>query len=795
MGRPPDILVKGAGSGRMELVTSKMGESKEIRVLLHIPELTVCFIWHMHQPDYKDQLSGRYMMPWVRLHAIKDYLDMVTVLSEFPKIRQTFNLVPSLIEQLKDYSQPGVWDRHQEVTLREVYTPEDRLFILERFFDAHPDRMIGALPTYRKLHERRNQFKTAAEGVSAFSDQEFSDITALFNLCWFDPQWMAKYPELSAMAARGKNFTLAERARILEIQRELIAQTLPTYQQFQDAGQIEITTTPFYHPILPLLLDSQTAKIGRPGTFLPKERFHHEEDARAHLERAIAQYEECFGRKPQGIWPSEQSISPETLKLFHEYGFQWTVSNEGNLARSLGIHWDKDEYGHYRNIQELSCPYEFAGVKMLFRNLTLSDLIGFSYAGVDSEVAAHDCYRRLKQIQLQMASHPEVARPVVTIALDGENCWESYAQDGVPFLKALYQHLSNDDTLNISRVQDYLADTAEHSVKKLPYLHAGSWIDSDFHIWIGDPIKNTAWDLLQKTRRELASACEANLLTTEVRQKAWEEIYIAEGSDWFWWYGEPHNSGQDHLFDYQFRLHLKNVYKLLGKKVPDEFNTPLSPMNGRKVAVPEKIIRPTVDGLLTSLDEWDGAGRLDLSCGEGAMHRGDRLVTCVHYGYDEEWVYLRFDIQHDLLKPSNRIAVYVCNAGKTRHNSPIRLKARQSLMVLTQTYLYAYEFQVADLQSPACRVQAAEAIHDYLWVDRAEMPVTVVMQDLLEMAIPFSSLNTEPGEAVELAVVVVDHEVVIDFVPQDSLLSLRRPSPSVVIAHPEKKAQKSASIP
>ncbi|MBY0405573.1 MAG: glycoside hydrolase, partial [Cyanobacteria bacterium] len=583
-------------------------------------------------PDYKDNVSGRYLMPWVRLHAVKDYLDMVMMLSEHPTIHQTFNLVPSLLQQIEDYANPGVLDYHQELTLlKGDYSDDQKRFILERFFDANPHHMIGKFPEYKRLYEKRQGLKSLEDGISLFSDGELSDITAFFNLCWFDPMWMKSRPELKALGQKHRGFTWDEKALILEIQRELVAQVIPTYKKFQDSGHIEITTTPYYHPILPLLIDSDSAKIGRPGAHLPKKRFQSEADARVHLERSVTQYRRLFGKDPKGIWPSEQSISPEAVKLFNEYGFSWAVSSEGNLARSLGIYWDKDAYGHYRNIHELASAYSYEGVNLLFRNLTLSDNIGFTYATMPPEDAAQDCYQRLKQIQQQMLLHPEVHAPVVTIALDGENCWESYQGDGAPFLHALYALLENDNTLKARTVQEYFEVACPaHAILPLNTLHSGSWIESDFHIWIGDSLKNSAWDLLSQTREDLVRWQTDNPQHLHL-DKAWEEIYIAEGSDWFWWYGEPHNSGQDDQFDMQFRLHLKNVYHLMGSQYPDTLDIPLSSVNGKHVKGPTQLIQPTIDGIISSRDEWAGSGRFDLALGEGAMHRGDRLVTCLYY--------------------------------------------------------------------------------------------------------------------------------------------------------------------
>ncbi len=749
--------------------------------------LSVCFIWHMHQPSYKDSLSGQYMMPWVRLHAAKDYLDMVALLEEFPDIQQTFNLVPSLLEQLQDYSKPGWLDKHEILTAQtEPFSKEDKRFILERFFDANPHRMIRRIPAYYQHFETKQRAKSLDEAIGLFSEQDYADITAQFHLVWIDPLWAERRPEVNALIEKGSGYTLADRLQILEIIRDLVKAVIPTYKRMQESGQIEITTTPYYHPILPLLIDTDSARVGKPAIHLPPNRFQHPEDARVHVEKSIAQYQCLFGVSPRGVWPAEQSISPDAMKLFSEYGIQWAVSSEGNLARSLDIFWDKDEYGHIRNVHELVTPYQNHGVNMVFRHLTLSDLIGFNYSTFAPEEAAMDCVNRIKRIQSQLLNHhpesaqPQGCHPVLTIALDGENCWESYHEDGIPFLRALYSALSQDSSLAVCRVEDYFKTCPPHQVKSLPYLHSGSWIESDFHIWIGDPVKNAAWALLSQTRNQLqayqdALAAEESEHQAGLLRQAWEEIYVAEGSDWFWWFGEPHYSGQDDLFDLQFRLHLQNVYVLLNLPVPAALTRSLSPKSSKVTKEPHAAIQPTLDGILTHPDEWLGAGQFDLSTGEGAMHRGDRLVTRVFYGYDARYVFLRCNIQKDMLKPNHQLCFYACTHGKIRHNSPIRLKIQPNNLVATQSYLYAYEFQIRHLQDKQPVLRVAEAAPDHLWMPRPDIDGAVAFQEILEMAIPFESLGIGHGETIAFSLAVAEEDVVVEFAPPFFLLPVQRP--------------------
>lgn len=741
----------------------------------HLTPLSVAFIWHMHQPEYKDDLTGGYLMPWVRLHAIKDYLDMVLILEKYPKIRQTFNLVPVLIDQLEDYCQPDTRDRHLTLTLQDAYSDEEKTFILKRFFDAAPETMIARSPWYQSLYERRNQCLDQPEpDLCAFTDAEYADIVTLFNLVWFDPLWFEKYPELDALWTKGKGFTLDDRKRVVQIQREIIQQVLPTYKAFQEKGQIEVTTTPYYHPILPLLIDTDSARMAMPGVMLPDEPFRHPEDAEFHVRTAYERYKTVFGMEPPGVWPAEQSISPEAVRMLKKQGFQWAVSSEGNLARSLGVHFEKDPFGNIHNIDILCQPYQFEGMKLLFRHLTLSDLIGFHYSRLSADEAVSDLMNRLKHIQ-RRCTQAGLQYPVVTIALDGENCWEHFPNDGHEFLHKLYTALSSDSTLNVCRVRDYLEQVPDTAVRTLHSLHSGSWINSNFHIWIGDPVKNAAWMHLNRTRTDLEHLSKTGHYTPEVLKQAWKEIYIAQGSDWFWWYGEPHHSGQDDLFDMQFRRHLANVYRLMDLEIPDFLEIPLSVTMGRPVVNPTGPVTPLIDGKLSSLDGWDLAGSFDLTY--GAMHQASRLLKKIYYGTDTDAAYMRFDLNPDVLTPHHEIFVYFITPGKTRHNSPIRIKGGTGQTVATQRYLYAYEIQLGNLVPGPVNVSAAEALPDHLWYHRSDIVRKAVYDEVLEVALDLNHLHIQRQEMLQFAVAVVHGGILEDFQPEKFVLSVKRYSP------------------
>lgn len=543
--------------------------------------LSVCFVWHMHQPLYKDRLSGLYLMPWARLHGIKDYLDMPLILEDFPNIKQTFNLVPSLLEQLEDYANNGAVDEQLRLTEKDsdAYTEADKASILAESFHCNLDRQIKVHPTYFHLWQKRDRFLRSgtkiAQILEEFTAQEYADMTAWLNLAWFDPYWVEKNPEIAAFINQGCNFTIKQRKRIIEIEREILRQTIPVYKRLMKQGNIEVTTSPYYHPILPLLIDTNAARLADPYTSLPHKIYLHRDDARIQLEKGIALYERFFGCRPKGMWPSEMAVSPPALELIAQAGIKWVVLDEALLTRTIDSQIRRDQNRNLTHPEVLCQPYKLTvgdqEITVLFREVVASNEIGFSYGSQDPEEAASALYLRLKHIQQKLFHWPREG--IVTIALDGENCWETYQQDGKPFLNELYERISKDPTLRVTTVSEYLENNPADT--QLFNIQSGSWINADFHIWIGDPVKNRAWDLLGDTRKFLVNHLVKKTVKAQVVAQAWEEIYAAEGSDWFWWFGEPNNSAQDHVFDEQFRLRLQNVYKLMGMEPPSELMTPV----------------------------------------------------------------------------------------------------------------------------------------------------------------------------------------------------------------------------
>ncbi len=689
----------------------------------------------MHQPYYKDDLTGTYILPWVRMHGIKDYYDMPAILKDFPDIHQTFNLVPSLLKQIQDYVENNATDKFLEVTLKPAaeLEYEDKIFLLKNFFMANWGTMVKPYARYWELLDRRGQSvseKDLGNATRYFSARDYLDLQVWFNLTWVDPLFKQSDPLLKELLRKGSGFTEEEKALLVNKQREIMALIIPEYRRLADMGRIELTTTPFYHPILPLLYDTDLAKIATPDIHLPVNRFVHPEDARTHLDRALAYHEKFFGKRPVGMWPAEGCVAEEIMPMLAEAGITWTASDEGVLARSLGIHIERDFAGVMKNPEVLYKPYR-AGkgdkrVSMVFRDRTLSDLVGFVYSKWDYKNAVNDLIDRFHRIRRGVSNGPHL----VSIILDGENAWEYYQNDGRDFFLYLYDKLSREQGLKCVTVGEYLRDHPAQA--ELPRLHAGSWINANYRVWIGHEEDNKAWDLLGRTRDALTDYMSANGDPEKIA-KAWEEICIAEGSDWCWWYGDDHFSENDQEFDLLFRTHLMNVHRLIGQNIPDELH--ISILREDRQALPTveltAFISPTIDGLVTNYFEWLPAGYYDVSQGGGAMHRGASIITHIYYGFDLKNLFVRLDPSQSLQDEKvSELAFFV------NFLSPLGLRI-EIRVVPRERRVTAELFRGKN----GDREQVA-AIHN------------VAANDIIELAVPFEALGVKPNDEVQFFVTV-----------------------------------------
>jgi alpha-amylase/alpha-mannosidase (GH57 family) len=595
----------------------------------------------MHQPFYKDLLTGDYRLPWTRMHALKDYYGMVKILEEFPTIHQTFNLVPSLVVQVEEYASGKARDPFftAAVTPAEKLTEEQRHFILSYFFQANRERLIHRYPRYRELFERwEGAGGDAQHAAHYFSLQDYRDLQVLSQLAWFDEEFLEHDPEVAALVDRGSDYTLEDQQVMARKQREILQAVLAVYREAAERRQIEISTTPFYHPILPLLCDSDIGAEAHPGLPLPQ-RFRRPEDAREQLRRARDFMAQRLARPPVGLWPSEGSVSDEVLSLAAETGFEWAATDQGVLEKTLRAACAGPGGRLY---QPFLWQRDNRRLHLLFRDHFLSDLIGFVFSRMDPEHAAEDFVRRLYHLG---EPHLQAGRDaLIPVILDGENAWEYYDRNGRPFLRALYRRLARDPRFSVPLIAE--------AIRRLPaeplhHISPGSWINANFDIWIGAPEDNRAWNLLSQARQHLDRATHVSPKQYDL---AYEEILIAEGSDWCWWYGPEHETANRVEFDELFRAHLSNVYRALGGEPPDELARPVIRAEEKALLLqPTGFIRPVVDGEITSYFEWIGAGVYRASRRTGAMHGRRFLVQEIHFGTDGASFYLRVDfLPHEL---------------------------------------------------------------------------------------------------------------------------------------------------
>jgi alpha-amylase/alpha-mannosidase (GH57 family) len=587
----------------------------------------------MHQPFYKDLISGEYRLPWTRMHGLKDYYGMVKILDEFPQVHQTFNLVPSMVVQIEEYARGAAKDPFLQVALKpaEDLTEAEQGFLLQHSFYSDPQRMIYRYPRYGELYDAWQASNSNVErGRRAFGVQAFRDLQVLSQVAWFDEEFLDRDPEVRALVAKGRNFSLEDQALVGRKQLEILRLVLPTYRRLAATGQIEISTTPFYHPILPLICDSDIAAVSHPGVALPS-RYRYPQDAREQLHLA----REFFAPvQPRGLWPSEGSVSDEVFSIAADTGFAWAASDSGVLDRTLG---------HQSGILELYRPYLWKqggrSLNVIFRDHFLSDLIGFVYSRMDAAQAADDFLIRIRQNCSGVLSSGRDA--LVPIILDGENAWEYYYRGGRPFLRELYRRIQDDTKMKALTVSEALALNAPEPID---HIFSGSWIGANFDVWIGAEEDNKAWEYLLRARQTYD---QATGVSKEKRSLAYEELLIAEGSDWNWWYGPEHDSANRSEFDALYRNHLANVYSALDRQPPEELSRSLLKTVAAEFRTePAAHIHPTIDGRVTSYFEWMGAGVYRLDARSGSMHGKRSPVQDVHYGSGGDHLFLRIDF-HD----------------------------------------------------------------------------------------------------------------------------------------------------
>jgi alpha-amylase/alpha-mannosidase (GH57 family) len=622
------------------------------------------FLWHMHQPQYRDPATGRYVLPWTRLHALKDYWGMVRLLREFPSIHATFNVVPALARQIEEYAGGEFnedWFRAAYQSAEKL-TDLDKREILVRAFQLNHEHLMSRWPRFVELFECKKKQGIERAAVQ-FTSRDWRDLQALSQLAWMDEEYLANDPVISELAQKGAEFTEADKETLREKQQELLRRVLPEYREAAERGQIEISTTPFYHPILPLLCDSEISRVANPHSppLVPPFRFA--DDAREQLARSRRYHEKLFGHAPSGLWPSEGSVSKEALGIAAQQAFRWFATDEGILGRTRNIGFGRDGAGYPENAADLYSPWRFRfgdrELTGIFRDHYLSDLIGFVYSRMDASAAADDFHRRLRTI----AERTNGAKPAtVSVILDGENAWEYYPGNGREFLRQVYRRIENDTEIRALTVSEAIADAGE--IGTLEDIFPGSWINANFDIWIGAPDDIRAWEMLRDAREVYAKALMnaggpvAGAGAGDF-DRAFESLLAAEGSDWCWWYGPEHSSENDAEFDVLYRKHLAGVYAALRQEAPEMLARPLwSRPQRARVAPPTEWLTVEVDGRVTSYFEWLDAGTYVSGRRSGAMHGQTYFLGEIFYGFDAGHLFLRIDLLPESISRLNEYEIH-----------------------------------------------------------------------------------------------------------------------------------------
>ncbi len=607
-------------------------------------------LWHMHQPQYRDPESGRYVLPWTRLHALKDYWGMVEMLREFPGFHATFNVVPSLGIQLEEYASGNFNEPWFSLAFKnaEELTREDKAEILARAFQVNQERLMSRWPRFVELHEWSRP-AGGAQALVTFAPRDWRDLQLLSQLAWMEESWLQKDAVVSRLASKGKGFTEKDKSELKEKQIELMRMVLPAYREAAGRGQIEISTTPFYHPILPLICDSDIARVANPGTPLPRRAYRRPEDAREQLQRARVYHERIFGVKPAGLWPSEGSVSDQALNIAAEEGFEWFGTDEGVLGRTLNVGFFRDGNGIPANADRLYKPWRVQlggnGITGLFRDHHLSDLVGFVYSRMDAKAAAADLHGRLRHLGENVQS----AQPLtICLFLDGENAWEYYPGNGREFLREFYGRIQGDQDFRALTASEATAAAGE--IPTISGIFPASWINANFDVWIGHSEDVAAWELLWDARDTYGRAADArkkgqpDAPTETALKEAQESLLTAEGSDWCWWYGPEHSTANDAEFDALYRKHLTGIYLALGQVAPEELAKPIKrrPEHALQLA-PTGLLNVKVDGRDTSYFEWLGAGLYSPERRGGSMHGRVFYLHELRYGFEEERFCVRID--------------------------------------------------------------------------------------------------------------------------------------------------------
>lgn len=606
--------------------------------------IKLAFLFHQHQPYYRQ--DNEFILPWVRFHAVKDYYDLLILLDEFPNIKQSFNVVPSLILQLKEYLSGEVRDRVQMLSYKHPseLSLAEKQQIIDQFFICNFENLIKPYPRYFELF---NRAKNSVFTLESFTVQDWLDLQVWYNLTWVGNISRLHSP-FQKFFKKGQNFTQEEKFILLDAQIKLISEIIPTFQRLSNLGQIEISISPFFHPILPLLIDNYIGKESNSNLHLHIDSFRYPDDARLQIKEGKKFILENLSIELSGLWPSEGALSTDTLILISEEGFRWSVTDPKLLFKT------------FPNIKSSSkyFPYLFSNNEknlwLFFRDTGLSDAIGFTYQHWDPDDAVVNFITRILDIRNQIIEdfgEEYLDLACIPVVLDGENCWEFYKDNGIPFLRKLYERIANESLIQTVTFSEACPSFFEYPFR-IEKLSPGSWINGNFDTWIGQPAKQKAWYWLEKIR----ALVEKHSADKESYDRAMKLVLVAEGSDWFWWYGDDNIAPNKKDFDILFRWYLKEILKTIGEQIPEELNYPLDNEIHPKLFVPasKKINDSQFKNIGTDL----GWGCFYAHSEISSMHSSEELISEIFFGNSRDFFYIGFKLLREL-NENDTISIYL----------------------------------------------------------------------------------------------------------------------------------------
>ncbi|MGM0518482.1 MAG: glycoside hydrolase family 57 protein [Campylobacterota bacterium] len=592
-------------------------------------KLKLAFLWHMHQPYYKDDKSDKTLFPWVFLHSIKDYYDIPWYGSLFPNLKTTFNLVPSLVRQIESYIDNSANDKLLETLKKDIVnlTTHDKEYLQSYLFLSNEKNMIKPLKRYYELYLKYNTHKT----IQDFSSSELLDTQVLFLLSWCGVYLRTSNEEVKFLLAKGDNFSQEEKIKLINELVAFLPSIIQLYKKLDSENKITVCTTPYFHPITPLLLDFSNAKKAKHDVVMPEKLASFKEFGIKNTEDAIQFFENRFGKKTKGFWPAEGSVSQDTAELFTKNGLQWFCSDEETLFKSPNKREKKDIYKNYQ------LQTQNGVIDVRFRDHYLSDLIGFEYSNIEPKVAAKRFVEHLQEIYNSCDF-----MPLVNVILDGENAWEFFPNNAFEFFNELYSLFESTSWIETVTMDEVTHDK-QIVCETLSHIHSGSWINGNFDIWIGSKQKNRAWELLSITKRDFDKY--KNSLDKKTLQLIENEFMVALASDWFWWYGDDHFTVQSKEFDTFFRTHLINIYEYLKLPTPLEILRPIvdDTSNNGFHTKPLSFIYQNLACDKSNYFEWINSGFIDIKKEFSVMDSSKNIVKNIKYGYNVGKFYLFFD--------------------------------------------------------------------------------------------------------------------------------------------------------